>query len=287
MTDFFDREFQGCELNHNTPVDGCLMIRLNSEAHFSLSNFINDDRSLSARPFRQKEFNITFKREVRQRLPLNQQRYVHFINHLSPLIRWITKTNKDRAHSFFDVSAIRIEHPSLPPGDYCFRIERWKLRGLSNREMLAYGIGNLLEGSIYPEDKSEVIFQHLLRKGKDWDYVDCDKAALLRTHSVLEKDLAERFNTAVSDFEAENETAYQIKMQRVRSMFNRRIKQDEQRIRTLRESGRNIRMIRPAEGRLQAGIKNKEQRLRELGEKAKIDMEQAQVAAGLFRITNI
>jgi hypothetical protein len=152
--------------------------------------------------------------------------------------------------------------------------------------MLAYGIGNLLDGSIYSEDKSEVIFQHLLRQGKDWDYVDCNKEALLHTHSVLENDLAKRFAIAVTDFEAENETAYQIKVQRVSSMFDRRIEQDKQRIRTLRESGRNLRMIRPAEGRLQAGVRNKEQRLRELEEKAKIDMEQAQVAAGIFRVTN-
>lgn len=284
LTDFFEREFQGCELNHNTPVDGCLRIRLNSEAQFSLSDFIRDDRSLSAHPLRQRKFNITFKREVRQRLPLNQQRSVHFINHLSPLVRWITKINKERAHSFFDVSALHIEHPSLPPGDYCYRIERWKLQGLSNHEMLAYGIGNLLDGSIYPEDKSEVIFQHLLRQGKDWDYVDCNKEALLHTHSVLENDLAKRFSIAVTNFEAENKTAYQIKGQRVSSIFDRRIEQDKQRIRTLQESGRNLRMIRPAEGRLQAGIRNKEQRLRELEEGAKIDMEQAQVAAGVFRV---
>ena len=284
LTDFFEREFQGCEVNHNTPFEGCIRIRLNSESQLSLSGFIRDDRSLSARPLRQREFNITFKREVRQRLPLNQQRSVHFINHLSPLIRWMTKINRERAHSFFDVSAILVEHPSLPQGDYCYRIERWKLRGLSNREMLAYGIGPLKDSSSYPEDKSEVIVQHLLRQGKDWDYIDCDKNALLDTHSILEKDLAMRFSNAVTDFEAENETAYQIKVQRVRAIFDRRIGQDEQRLRTLREASRDPRVIRMTEGRLQTGIKNKNDRLHVLEEKMAIDMEQAQVAAGVFRV---
>jgi hypothetical protein len=102
----------------------------------------------------------------------------------------------------------------------------------------------------------------------------------------LENDLAKRFSIAVTNFEAENKTAYQIKGQRVSSIFDRRIEQDKQRICTLQESGRNLRMIRPAEGRLQAGIRNKEQRLRELEEGAKIDMEQAQVAAGVFRVIN-
>ncbi|MCG7851334.1 MAG: SNF2-related protein, partial [Methanosarcinaceae archaeon] len=286
LTDFFEREFQGCELNHNTPVDGCLRVRLNREAQFALADFIRDDKSLSAHPLRQKEFNITFKREVHQRLPLNKRRSVHFINHLSPLIRWITKINKERAHSFFDVSALLIEHPSLPPGDYCYRIERWKLKGLSNRETLAYGIKNFKDGFNYPEDKSEVIIQHLLRQGKDWDYVNCDKEALIRAHSALVNDLEVRFDTGIEDFTAENETAYQIKVQRVSSIFDRRIEQDKQRLRTLHEAGRDPRVIRATEGRLKAGIRNKEQRLLELEEKAKIDMEQAQVAAGVFRVIN-
>lgn len=286
LTDFFEREFQGCELNHNTPVDGCFKIRLNSEAQFSLSNFILDDRSLTARPLRQKEFNITFKREVHQRLPLNQRKSVHFINHLSPLIRWITKMNKERSHNFFDVSALLVDHPLLPRGDYCYRIERWKLEGITNREMLAYGIGSLSEGSIYLEDKSEMIFQVLLRQGKDWDYVDCDKGALLHIHSALKNDLDNRFDMAVTDFEAENETAYQIKVQRVSSIFDRRIEQDKKRVRTLREGNRDPRIIRMTEGRLQTGIKNKEQRLHDLEEKAKTDATQAQVAAGVFRVRN-
>lgn len=285
LADFFEREFQGCEINYNTPAEGCLQIRLNNEAQYSLSNFIREDRSLSARPLRQREFNITLRREVSQRLPTSQQRSVHFINHLSPLIRWVTKINRERAHGFYDVSAILVNHPALPPGDYCYRIERWKLKGLSNREVLAYGIQSLEEGRSYPADESEAVFQRLLRQGRDWDYVDCDRDALLRAHKMLENDLGRRFSSAVEDFDAENETAYQIKVQRVTSIFERRIAQDEQRLQTLREASRDPRVIRLTEGRLQAAVRNKEQRLSELKEKAKIDMEQAQVAAGVFRVT--
>ncbi len=147
LADFFEREFQGCELNQNTPAEGCLRIRLNFEAQTSLSGFLGDDRSLSARPLRQNEFHITFRREVHQRLSAGQKRSVHFINHLSPLIRWITSINRERVHAFFNVSALRLNYPELPPGDYCYRIERWKLKGLSNREILSYGVRSLHGGS--------------------------------------------------------------------------------------------------------------------------------------------
>ena len=286
LADFFEREFQGCEISFNTPSDGCLRIRLSSEAQLSLSDFIRDDRSLSAAFLRHREFYITFRREVRQRLPLSQQRVVHFVNHLSPLIRWITKINKERAHSFFDVSALLLEYPSLAPGEYCYRIERWKLKGLLNREVLAYGVGSLKDGTIYSEDESEEIVQHLLRQGKDWDYVDCDIQALLSTHKSLEEDLANHFDKAMRDFEAENATVYQIKVQRVKSIFDRRIEQDKRRLQTLREANRTPQVISMTERRIEIHATNKEQRLEDLKRKATIDIEQAQVAAGVFRVVN-
>jgi superfamily II DNA or RNA helicase len=284
LIDFFEREFQGCELNHNTPEDRCFRIRLTHEAQTSLSAFLRDDRSLSARPLRQREFNITFRREVMQQIPSNQRRAVHFVNHLSPLIRWITNINRDRAHAFFDVSALLITHPDLPPGDYCYRIERWNLKGLSNREMLAYGIRSLSGDNAYSADASEVTIQRLLRHGADWDYIDADRGKLILAHDALEEDMGLRFSAAVTDFEAENSTVYQIKIQRVQGFYDRRIAQDEQRIHTLRETGRDARMIRPAEGRLKKAIDNKEKRLRELKEKAQTDPTQSQVAAGIFRV---
>ena len=285
LTDFFEREFQGCELIYNTPVDGCIQVKLSFEAQSSLSSFIRDDRSAIARPLRQREFNITFRREVTQRLSTNLRRAVHFINHLSPLIRWITQMNRERSHSFYDVSALQIAHPDLPSGDYCYRIERWRFRGLSTREVLAYGIRSLLDGRSYSADLSEEIIQHLLRNGRDWDYVDCDRAALLEAHRDPEEGLEGRFSSAVTDFEADNITTYQIKVQRVKSFFDRRIGQDEQRIRTLRERGRGPRVIHLSEDKLQKDLGNRAERLAELKAKAQIDMEQAQVAAGIFRVT--
>ena len=284
LADFFEREFQGCELNHNTPVEGCLRIRLNFEAQTSLSNFIADDRSLSARPLRQREFNITFRREVHQQLSVGQKRSVHFINHLSPLIRWITMVNRERVHAFFNVSALRINYPELSTGDYCYRIERWKLKGLSKREILSYGVRPLQGDMGLPTDRAEAIIQHLLRNGEDWPYVDCDRQMLLKAHQAIEQDLGERFSSAVEDFQAENETTYQIKVQRVRNIFDRRIAQHEQRLKTLHEGERSPRVIRMAEGRLRTAKENKEHRLKDLERKVQIDIEQSQVAAGVFRV---
>ncbi len=135
-----------------------------------------------------------------------------------------------------------------------------------------------------PTDHAEAIIQHLLKNGEDWSYVDCDINALLKAHQAIEQDLGERFSSAVEDFQAENETAYQIKVQRVRNIFDRRIAQDEQRIKTLHEGARSPRVIRMAEGRLRTAIENKEQRLMEFKNKMEPDFEQSEVASGVFRV---
>lgn len=122
-----------------------------------------------------------------------------------------------------------------------------------------------------------------MRNGLDWEYVTCDVAKLVSAHKALEDDLAAKFDLAIKDFEVDNSTAYQIKVQRVQSFFDRRITQDQQRIETLRLSGKH-RMIPAAEGRLKAAQSNKERRLKELKDKVQLDMEQVQVAAGVFRI---
>lgn len=284
LNDFFEREFQGCEVNHNTPFNGCFRIRMTQEAHESLGNFIGEDRSLSARPLRQREFNITFRRKVLQHLPLYQRAKIHFINHVSPLIRWITKINLSRAHSFYDVSAIKISHPTLKPGDYCYRIERWKLKGLLTKEMLAYGVRPLGSFEDYPQEESEAILQYVLRKGRDWDYVDCDREALIKTHNFLEEMLAKQFSVALEEFQAENDTVFQIKTQRVKAIFDRRIVQHEQRLKNLKEAQRDPRIIRATEGQLRTAKENKEKRLKELNEKYKVDMERSFVGAGVFRV---
>ena len=172
----------------------------------------------------------------------------------------------------------------LPAGQYCYRIERWKMKGLISREALSYGVISLSDVKIYSVGDSEAIIQQLLRIGEDWNYPDCDINQVLSSHKDLENELAERYSKALDDFEAENTTNYQIKEQRVRSIFDRRIFQDEQRLKTLRDAGREERIIRMAEGRLRVGKENKERRLAELNNKKQSDIEQAQVAAGVFLI---
>lgn len=286
MSDFFEREFRGCEINYNTPFEGCLKIRLTTEAHSSLMDFIKDDRSLQARPFRQREFIITFRNEVMQRLTISQRRSVCFVNHISPLIRWITKINSEKSHIIYNVSAIILKSDVIPAGDYCYRIEKWRLKGITAKEVLAHGVISLDLRKIFPPDVSEEIIQNLIKNGNDWDYVRIDHNLLSSSHEALKNDLEKRFDKSAEEFEMENSTIYQIKVQRVTRYFDRRIEQHKQRIKTLIESNMDQRLIVMSEGRLRSDEKSKAQKLVELEQKKKIDLEQKEVAAGVFRVIN-
>jgi superfamily II DNA or RNA helicase len=283
VADFFERDFRGTEVDHNTPAPGCLKIRLSPEALRALAEFMGDDRSLSARPLRQREFSITFRREVHAQLPEALRRTVNFLNHLSPLIRWITSRNRAQRHAFFRVSALRVKAGGLAPGDYCYRIERWRLQGVSNREQLAYAVRPLgMAGALHDGD-AESILTHLLHDGEDWSRADCDLGALSACQQELGAELRRRFSKAVEEFEKENATAHRMRTGRVNAYYDRRIKESERRIETMRLSGRSERMITLTQGLLESSRRLREQKLDELEQKSRTDYDCETIAAGVFR----
>lgn len=285
VTDFFERNFQGTEVNHNTPADGCIHLRLSFDAMASLSDFVRNDHSLSARPLRQRELSITFSREAHARLTTAMRRRVHFVNHLSPLIRWITQLNRDGEHSFHDVSALSLKSSKLPAGTYIYRIQRWLLKGLMQKDSMNFVVQSLDSGNILDSDESERIVQAVLREGEDWDYAKWDGEQLVDGFNELDSVLTERFGEAVGSFDAENETAIQIRVRRASNHWDRLIGQSEQAIQTMITAGRKESIIRGRQTRLKNEREHKEQRIRELQKGGETDYDVQDVAAGIFKIT--
>jgi hypothetical protein len=284
VSDFFGRHFKGTEINYNTPTSGCLRIRFSEDARMSLNDFMHGDQSLSARPLRQREINITFSREVMQRLTRDQQRKVFFVNHLSPLIRWITKINKDKDHEFYKLSAIQATNEALDPGAYLYRVERWIMKGINSVEKLAYGLVNLATGKCYSSHDSEIFFQSIINDGIDWDYREYDEITILPRFDAIEKSMQDQFDAEVRQFEVENENILQTKSKRVSTIFDARIEQDERRLETLLNAGREERVLRMARGRLEKAKENKAQKIAALNDSAEILPETETVAVGIVSI---
>lgn len=284
VSDFFGRHFKGTEINYNTPIIGCLKIRFSEDARTSLGEFMHGDQSLSARPLRQREITITFSREVMQRLTRDQNRKVFFVNHLSPLIRWITKINKEKDHEFYKLAAIQATSKLLNPGAYLYRVERWIMKGISRVEKLAYGLVNLATGKCYSSHESEVFFQIIINDGVDWDYREYDDTTILPCFDAIEEYMQEQFDAEVRQFEVENENILQTKSKRVSTILDRRIEQDERRLETLLNAGREERVLRMTRGRLEKAKENKAQKIAALNDSAVILPETEPVAVGVVLI---
>jgi SNF2 family DNA or RNA helicase len=284
LADFFERNFPGTELNHNTPANGCMRLCLSPEAYRSLGKFIRNDHSLMARPLHQREFSITFRRKAHDRLTGRQRQSVHFVNHLSPLIRWVTEQNRDGIQAFYNVSALSLRAEDPLPGTYAYRIERWGFEGLATRDQLVFAVGPCGNGTPLGEGDSELIVQKLLREGEDWDYANCDRDALSRAYAELGLDLEQRFDAARAAFEAENENAVQIRVRRAENHWNRLIRQSEKAIETMKLGGRPESMVRGRETRLRNERENKARKIEELQLGASCDFGIEPVAAGVFRV---
>ncbi|MEX0287783.1 MAG: SNF2-related protein [Flavobacteriaceae bacterium] len=286
LADFFERNYPGTELSRNTPADGCMRMRLSYDAQSSLADFIRNDHSLSARPLRQREFAISFQREAVARLPLSQRRFVTFINHLSPLIRWITQLNEQGDHDFHKVSAIEVKHPNVQSGVYMYRIERWFFKGLTSRGSLNYAVMNMESGEVISEEISEQLIQNGMRIGSDWDYAKWSDTSLMDNYNCLVDAQLDRLDEAFSSFEAENDTTVQIRVRRASNHWDRLIRQSEQAIQTMIAAGRKESQIRSRRTRLSNERENKEQRLAEIKKGAETSPHQEEIAAGIIRVTN-
>jgi len=284
LLDFFNREFQGCEINENTPEMGFFNIKLTNDAHQSFTEFSRNERSSLIQYFQQNEFNITFNNELYKKMSSSKQRSIHFINHLSPFIRWITNVNRENEYNVYKISAISLDHSEMPPGNYCYRVERWNIKGLLKQDILAYGIKSLNQNITYLNDDAESYIYILLRQGKDWDYPDLNRDIIVETQNALEKDLDKQFSEALDEFEADNSTAIQIKKKRVETFYNRQIEQHKQRLETLKEKNPDQKIIRAVEGRLKRAEINKEKKNGELENKENTDPERIEIAAGIFQI---
>lgn len=284
VSDFFNRNFRGTEINYNTPVLGCLRIRLSSEAFESLVSFTAGDQSLSARHLRKQELSITFNRQVSQVLPASHRKKTHFINHLSPFIRWITKINKDKEHEFYKLSAVKIKHPTLQPGTYLYNIERWAMDGVNRVAKLSYGLISLDTDLKIPTHESEQIIQDMLQKGSDWSHREYDRSVVVKKYDELQDYMYEHFNNTVKQFEIENTNTLKIKEARINSVFNRRIEQDERRLATSTLKGSEERVLRMARGRLSKAHENKAAKISKLLDGANVIPDMRPVAVGLLYV---
>lgn len=287
VKDFFQRHRPGTEVREEDPRPGCLTIRLSSDARSALDDFIGRDASQRARSVRGDEFSITFRREVPDTLPPSMRRKVPFINHLSPLVQWITLERGSGKEEFVPCTAVALESSTRPSGIWVFRIERWKFKGLRNVETLAYAAARLDADEALYGVEAEAIVREAQREGQSWSYPDYPIELALAYSDALDHILNEQRTSAYEDFRNENETTLSIRKQRIESQKNRELATIDQALHTMASRGPQDRMVKLTQARQARTCERFDTKLRELGGISNSDVTFSEVGLGLIRILGI
>ncbi|GAB7492561.1 hypothetical protein Bwad001_12850 [Bilophila wadsworthia] len=281
VKNFFERYYYGTIINYNTPYPGCLQISLSDDARESFRKYIDEERTVVSTYLRQKTFTITFNREIIESV---RKKNINFINHMSPFIRWITKENVDNAYNTYRVYALQSKTNKITYGTYLFRVEKLKMKGVVDREILKYGLISLSSGMCLPSSESEEVVQDMLRCGIDWTYKEYNKDCLGECYTKLEEFLYTQIDHDIAEFGIENENIVQIKIHRRESLFDRKIAQSKSRLESLIANKRKENVIRMTQATIVKNEEKKKETIKLLNSKRIVDPEFNLVVIGLVNV---
>lgn len=285
IRDFFDRHYRDCVLEWDTPVLGCFRLELTSEASSRLVDFIRRSHHEAEPQFSQRRLVCTLLSDVAKRpripgLPFPPL----FVTHLSPLIRWITEENLNTEGAFYSLSALRLKSTHFPPGLFGYRVERWKLAGLREREVMAYAVAGVARETIMEPEQAEEFVLELLQNAEDLDSSGTQSETVLALLNRLDGDLRDRFVRALRQFEADNSNLLNVHEAQVRNHFQRRISADERAIATMEARGRKATQIAARRTAIANYEMKMGEKLRGLQAKSRVQDEITEVAAGIVRV---
>lgn len=282
LDDFFRRKYRGCRLSWDDPTEHVFQLELTQESHAALNAHLDESKQDCIPEQRARKITGTLHTEIaRQRKRIDGRRVV-LVNHLSPLVRWITAENRNDDGVFFDTAALRLRDPQMPAGVYVFRIERWLFKGLRKREVLNYAVAHVEVGDPAPAEDAERIVLQLLKDGEDWLHRSFDFEQVSARLVETRDDLADRLEVAYQTFAAENQNLALIQRQQVHAHFERKERQDRQRLESVIANGRSERVLKLAKARLAGTQERHRDRQAELEKNAEIEQQLEEIAAGVF-----
>ncbi len=287
INDFFNlhERGSGCRLSWDTPDRDIFQLDLDFSAQDALRDFVKA-RKLDARAEHvAKRFTATLVPEVSKNRRRVGGHQLLLINHLSPLVRWITHEWENRG-GFHPLSALRLRDSARDTGIYAYRVERWRFTGMRDMNFMAYSVGRLSSRELLQPDDAERFVSALQRLGSTW--LDAERqipnADVTVLADRLQDDLGARFEQHFDDFKARNDSLASIHQTQIRNHFQRRCALDERRLETLRVRGRSPRLIHAVEVKITKDEDKKRDRLSALAKKAKPGFELREVAAGVVLV---
>ncbi len=281
IANFFNKHFNGTLISYNTPLNGCMQITLSDDARSSFFHFIKDDNTIAATQLRARTITFTFDKNISR-----GNKNVNFINHISPLIKWITKINNEDEYTIYKISAMKINSNCCERGVYMYMINKLILDGILRKEKLVYGMINISNNKFINTLHTEKLFSEIFFDADEWIYKDYNQINLTELYNILEDNMFLQINDEARDFEKENENITIIKTQRLKTIFERKIFQDNSRLKTLIDNNRGEQIINMTRKRIDKNSLIFNEKCMELERKKHVEPTIEPIALGLVQINN-
>lgn len=280
VTDFFTEKELGCVLQWDPDVEGAFTLNLSTRAADKLQTYANQEMQGNHGGQVGPVIRGTFDPAVaRQRV---NGRKISLINHLSPLLRWMTHEASQKERCQAALCRVSLP-PEFPKGRLIFAVQKWSFSGLKARETLRYALVHVETGQVLGEEQSEEGFGRALAAATAVSPRAADEAEMACVEKAFDA-LQDRFEAAHDLFVAENQSTALMQRRQIQEHFARRISEAGQRLNTAQVGGKT-RAIPMFKANLDKLEKQRDFRLLQVdesGEKARAGGSQVDVALGIL-----
>jgi superfamily II DNA or RNA helicase len=287
MDDFFSQNYRGSKLEWDHPSPQCGQLSLSSQAIFDMESFCNREH-LAMPPIlcsSRGSFHFTLFPDALKKHQ-RKHRGLALVNHMHPLIRWITSGLKATPRNLHPVARLSLASNSVPYGWYVFFVQRLTLNGLHKREKLIHGLARLPDGKVYATEIAETLLNQALDHGeKTFATPDHDPEPVF---DELSGEMNQICGQMIQEYRVEMESKRRIKISQTEAYYNRRISAARQAVETIesRAAGHE-RGLALAHARLANLEKLFDQKRHELENSEDVSASHADVTAGILEVRSL
>jgi superfamily II DNA or RNA helicase len=284
LDDFFGRSYPGCRLEWDHPAEGCGRIALTYDAETALEQYCALQHLVIPAGLRSARSGYAFTIDPAVLKKLRKRyRALELVNHLHPLIRWITSELRTASKSLHEVSAISLKTDQVSSGTYFYLIQRLNLEGLHKRERLLYSLISESTGKVIEGDKAESVLNEALDHGNKVFRSGCTNQI------VLLESLVEHMNalcgSIIDEYKIEMEARRKIQAEQMEAYYERKIQSARRAIATIenkpedQKRGLELNVKRLAQ--LESTLKRKQL---ELNDAESFKVTHADVSCGIIEV---
>jgi len=288
VVDYIKSNYTGCDFQQVSPDEEVYDVSLSNRAKHDLHTFIKEN------PQREQTFlTRSDPKPVRCRFDHNvagRNGHVEIINHLHPLVRFVSHGIESAEGGRHPTVAIQLDHEelraNLPQGIYAFSVQRWSVEGMQSQEKLDYQAVSVDESSRLSAEEAEQLIATAATSGTTWmgasNHVNLNLVGTLVENECLANS-DRRYDRFVDTVQNRNDDLADTQEQTLKNhLENQREKLLE--IRDKHERlGRNS-LARATEGRIQKLENRFERKKIEIDSRREVTHRAEDICVGVIRL---